>query len=588
MRPFLVTEPEARRLPSLALIALILLYVLPGFVGRDPWRTADAIGFGIAHTMFSGGARQWLLPEVAGSPVTDAAPLAYWFAAGVARLLEFFSAGAINAAAGIRAAAAAWLIAGLLLLRSATEGLARRAEAQPLDPFGAGASPLNYGRAIGDAALLIALATFGLVARVHETTADAAMLTVTAAFAFGLMRSCDHARSGGVIVGASIAAAALVQSPAVALAFVLAFLIALSGVRALRLNIRILVPTTIVSALIVGLPWPVALSLDGSAQSQLQLLGWVAMPVGPASLSAQLSWAARTIPWFFWPSWPLAARTLWFGRQRWADAPVGVPMALLLGLLIGSFGVAVLTGRASETTLIPLAVPLAMLAAIGLPTLARSVTRLIDWFTVAVFSLFGLGVWGWWLAGLTGWPTKQAAQSLRFAAGFPGFGNEQTPTFASTFGLAVCVGMIASVGWLALVRWRLSRQPPMLWRPVVLAGSGMTLAWFLLMTLWMPIFNWRNTYRDVSLELAAAVKSTTPVDSHACIAERGLDLAQRASFSWFGNLRFDQAAAACGRLLVVDRRGQIQPEPDEAWVLAWEGRRRADRNERFRLYRRAP
>jgi len=128
----------------------------------------------------------------------------------------------------------------------------------------------------------------------------------------------------------------------------------------------------------------------------------------------------------------------------------------------------------------------------------------------------------------------------------------------------------------------------MLWRPVVLAGSGMTLAWFLLMTLWMPIFNWRNTYRDVSLELAAAVKSTAPVDSHACIAERGLDLAQRASFSWFGNLRFDQAAAACGRLLVVDRRGQIQPEPDEAWVLVWEGRRRADRNERFRLYRRAP
>jgi len=588
MRPFLVTEPEARRLPRLALVALILLYVLPGFVGRDPWRTADAIGFGIAHAMFSGSARQWLLPEVAGSPVFDAAPLAYWFAAGVARTLEWLSAGAINAAAGIRSAAAVWLIAGLLLLRSATEGLARRAEAQPLDPFGAGASPLNYGRAIGDAALLIALATFGLVARVHETTADAAMLTVTAAFAFGLMRSCDRARSGGVIVGASIAAAALVRSPAVALAFALVFLIAVSGVRALRLNVRTLVPTTILSMLIVGLPWPLALSLDGSEQSKLQLLGWVAMPLGPASLNAQFSWATRTLPWFFWPSWPLAARTLWYSRQRWADAPVGIPMALLLGLLIGSFGVAVLTGRASETTLIPLAVPLAMLAAIGLPTLARSLTRLIDWFTVAVFSLFGLGVWGWWLAGLTGWPAKPAAQSLRFAAGFPGFDMGQTPTFGSTFGLAVYVGVIASVGWIALVRWRLSRQPPMLWRPVVLAGAGMTLAWFLLMTLWMPIFNWRNTYRDVGLELAAAVKSTTPVDSHTCIAERGLDLAQRASFAWFGNLRFAQAVPACDRLLVVDRRGQSQPEPEKAWVLVWEGRRRADRNERFRLYRRDP
>ena len=588
MRPFLVTEPEARRLPRLALIALILLYVLPGFVGRDPWRSADAIGFGIAHAMFSGSARQWLLPEVAGSPVTDAAPLAYWFGASVAQLLGSLSAGAINAAAGIRAGAAVWLIGGLLLLRSATEGLARRAEAQPLDPFGAGASPLNYGRAIGDAALLIALATFGLVARVHETTADAAMLTVTAAFAFGLMRSCDRARSGGVIVGSSIAAAALVRSPAVALAFALAFLIAVVGVRALRLNSRTLVPTTIFSTLLVGLPWPAALILDGSEQSQLQLLGWIAMPIGTASLSAQLSWAMRTLPWFLWPSWPLAARTIWYGRKRWADAPIGIPMALFVGLFIGSVAVSILTGRASETTLIPLAVPLAMLAAIGLPTLARSLTRLIDWFTVAVFSLFGLGVWGWWLAGLTGWPTKPAAQSLRFAAGFPGFGNGQSPTFNSTFGLAVCMGMVASLGWLALVRWRLSRQPPMLWRPVVLAGAGMTLAWFLLMTLWMPIFNWRNTYQDVSFELAAAVKSTTTPESHACIAERGLDLAQRASFAWFGNLRFDPAVRGCSRLLVVDRRGQIQPEPDGAWVLVWEGRRRADRNERFRLYRRDP
>lgn len=633
MRPFLVTEPEAGRLPRLALIALILLYVLPGFVGRDPWRTGDAIGFGIAHAMVSGGARQWLLPEVAGSPVTDAAPLAYWFAAGFARLLDTLSFGAINASAGIRAAAATWLIAGLLLLRSATEGLARRAEAQPLDPFGVGASPLTYGRAIGDAALLIALATFGLVARVHETTADAAMLTVTAAFAFGLMRSCNNARSGGLIVGASIAAAALVRSPAVALAFSLAFLIALISVRALRLNVRTLVPSTLLSALILALPWPLALMLDSTPQSQLQLMGWLALPTGTASANAQWTWAARTLPWFFWPSWPLAARTLWYSRHRWADAPVGIPLALLGALLIGSVGFALLNGYASEATLIPLAVPLAMLAAIGLPTLARSLTRLIDWFTVAVFSIFGLGVWGWWLAGLSGWPAKPAAQALRFAAGFPGFGAVSPPipglpgpvvpamfgpAFGSTFGLAVYAGGIASLGWLALVRWRISRQPPMLWRPVVLAGAGMTLAWFLLMSLWMPIFNWRNTYRDVSRELRSAIDQQTmaadsqgvsplavpvgpvppvPNPARPCIRQQGMDLAQRASLAWFANLKFtdsapqdsalqDAPAPACEWLLLVDRRAQVQPEPDPSWALVWEGRRRADRNERFRLYRR--
>lgn len=634
MRPFLVTEPEAGRLPRLALIALILLYVLPGFVGRDPWRTGDAIGFGIAHAMVSGGARQWLLPEVAGSPVTDAAPLAYWFAAAIARVLDIISFGAINAAAGIRAAAGAWLVAGLLLLRSATQGLAQRAEAQPLDPFGAGAGPLHYGRAIGDAALLIALATFGLVARVHETTADAAMLTVTAAFAFGLMHSCNRARTGGLIVGASIAAAALVRSPAVAMAFALAFLIALVSVRALRLNVRTLLPFTVLSMLLLVLPWPLALMLDPTPQSHAQLMGWLALPTGTASPGAQMTWALRTLPWFFWPSWPLAARTLWYSRQRWADAPVGIPLALLTALLIGSVGLALVNGCATEATLIPLAVPLAMLAAIGLPTLARSLTRLIDWFTVAVFSLFGLGVWGWWLAGLSGWPAKPAAQALRFAAGFPGFGTVSPPltglpgsdlpamfgpAFGSTFGLAVYAGGLASLGWLALVRWRISRQPPMLWRPVVLAGAGMTLAWFLLMSLWMPIFNWRNTYRDVSRELRAAFDqqiltadrsgarpTTDPVNPalpHSCIRQHGLDLAQRASLAWFADLRFTDnptypqrdaqgqqqpeplAAPPCGWLLLVDRRAQVQPEPDPSWTLVWEGRRRADRNERFRLYR---
>jgi hypothetical protein len=39
MRPFLVTAPEARRLPYWALATLLAFYILPGFIGRDPWRS---------------------------------------------------------------------------------------------------------------------------------------------------------------------------------------------------------------------------------------------------------------------------------------------------------------------------------------------------------------------------------------------------------------------------------------------------------------------------------------------------------------------------------------------------------------------
>ncbi|MEK9721004.1 MAG: hypothetical protein VW257_08170 [Quisquiliibacterium sp.] len=64
MRPFLVTEAQAGKLPRWGLLLLTLLYVIPGFVGRDPWRHDDAAGFGIALTMARGEASDWLTPNL--------------------------------------------------------------------------------------------------------------------------------------------------------------------------------------------------------------------------------------------------------------------------------------------------------------------------------------------------------------------------------------------------------------------------------------------------------------------------------------------------------------------------------------------
>ena len=37
---------------------------------------------------------------------------------------------------------------------------------------------------------------------------------------------------------------------------------------------------------------------------------------------------------------------------------------------------------------------------------------------------------------------------------------------------------------------------------VALSCGGLVLAWFLAMTLWLPVFNERNTYRDVAIRIA--------------------------------------------------------------------------------------
>ena len=40
--------------------------MVAGLFGRDPWRTDDAAGFGIALTMFTGTSIDWLVPNIEG------------------------------------------------------------------------------------------------------------------------------------------------------------------------------------------------------------------------------------------------------------------------------------------------------------------------------------------------------------------------------------------------------------------------------------------------------------------------------------------------------------------------------------------
>lgn len=121
----------------------------------------------------------------------------------------------------------------------------------------------------------------------------------------------------------------------------------------------------------------------------------------------------------------------------------------------------------------------------------------------------------------------------------------------------------------------------MIWRAMVLSCGGVVLAWFLLMTLWLPVFNERNTYRDVAGRLAAAFDG-----GDACVATQGLERAPRASFHYFARMNFAARGERCDWLLVQDDGplARTVPAPMPGWTLLWQGQRRNDRDERFRLY----
>jgi 4-amino-4-deoxy-L-arabinose transferase-like glycosyltransferase len=221
--------------------------------------------------------------------------------------------------------------------------------------------------------------------------------------------------------------------------------------------------------------------------------------------------------------------------------------------------------------------PLALMAAFGLPTMKRGAINAIDWFSVTVLTILGALVWLFWIAKLTGWPAQLAKNALKLVPGFkPEVGV-----------VAFLVAAATSIGWIMLVHWRLSRQPSVLWRAVVLSSSGLILLWVLLMTLFLPDLNYSKSYAGVAQQIAARL----PADAD-CI-ETNLGPAQRASIAYFGRLPF--VTLAGGRCNYVLLRDSIRNRDDNELArrygvrgaeVLWEGRRASDRDERFRLFRR--
>lgn len=568
MRAFLVTRLQARKLPRWALLLLCALYVLPGFIGRDPWRVDDATGFGIALTMARGGPLDWLMPNVAGMWVLeDGGPLPFLLAALIAKPLALV----MPLHQGVMVASAIGLTLTLAAFWYASYALSRRPGLQPPDPLGAGASRTDFGRAIADSGLLVLVACLGLVTRMHETTAAAGQVGLVAMFLFGAAWSLERSRRGAVVAALAIAASVATRGMVPAIAMLVAWLALPLISQPFRLVCRSTFTIGLPLAIIAGAAWPLVLAFASPESREFleQWLAWNARSIAGVPTRESLAYAARTMPWFYWPIWPLALWAVWRWRSKLDLPAIALPLATLACLAIP----ALFAPHADEAELLPLVPPMAMLAAVGLPTLKRGIVSLIDWFAVMTYTLLGVAIWAYWIAFNTGYPPRMAYRASMFA-----------PEFVPDWIFAELVlGALATIAWLLLVRWRASRQRPVIWRAVVLSAGGLVFTWFLLMSLWLPAFNARNTYRDIGLEVREHIAAST-----SCVETRGLGPAERASIAYFAEPRFDPPGEVCEWLLVEDEGPVAFTEPSQmaGASLVWSGKRRERIDERFSLYRR--
>jgi len=78
--PAIVAQSAVRRLPRWSLLLLCLAYVVPGYVGRSPWRMADMEAFGYMRELALGHT-SWLAPRMAGLLPESEGLLSYWLGA---------------------------------------------------------------------------------------------------------------------------------------------------------------------------------------------------------------------------------------------------------------------------------------------------------------------------------------------------------------------------------------------------------------------------------------------------------------------------------------------------------------------------
>ena len=503
---------------ALASIALLAAWTALGLIGHDPWKPDEAYTFGLVYHILEHG--DWLVPTLAGEPFVEKPPLFYWTAALFANALRDLLP--LHDAARLAAAF-------YVLLTLAFTYLTAKDWCQ---------SPL--------AASLVLAGCVGYLQHAHQLITDNALL---AGIALGLY---GFARTSGLVVGTGAGIAFLSKG--------------LLGPGMLAL-IAILLPLfrewrtaayarSFLTALLAFLPWALIWPLLLYRQSPALFDEWfwvnnVGRFTGEAGLGGVLDHAhyAKALVWFGLPAWPLALWALW--RDRLASPLVQLATVAFVVML------AVLSAASSARTLygLPLLVPLALLAAVGLESVPGWLARPLDVLAVALAAILGFVLWLGWAAFLGGWT--------------PAFVEAQAPGFVPQFD-PIATGAALAITTLWLYALRLSL--PVRWL------ASLSLVWGLAMTLWLPWLDHAKSYRGVIADMQRARPKGE------CVSARNLTEPQRAMFHYFAGI--EAGRRDCPLLLMHTPHAQA-PAPGQGWQLLWRGTRPGDSKEFFWLYERS-
>jgi len=555
-----------RPLPRIALWLFCLAYLIPGLVGREPWKGEELQVFGQMLALAQGQS-DWLHPTVWGQTLPLDAPLAYWMGAWAIGL----------APSWLSAGSAARIPFALLLAMAMVStwygayylGLGKRA--QPVAfAFGGEAKPKDYARTIADSATLALIACLGLALLSHEATPMLMQLSFFGCAFFGAAALPYHPKKSASALVLALAGLSLSGAP----------------------TLSVLLATGIALVILFDK------ENEGHLPLRLYACALLACAIGIASIANYFDlfhWRLATMDrdwndwrglfdllvWFMWPAWPLVLWTLWQWRRQWLSRNWSRHLVLPLWFMALAICVALMTRTEDQTLMLALP-PMATLAAFALPTFRRSFSAFIDWFTLIFFTGCAFIIWVIWIAMQTGWPPQPAANVARLAPGF-------LPTFS---GLAFVIALMATAIWAWLVKWRVGRHRQAMWKSLVLPSGGAALCWLLLMSLWLPLLDFARSYVPWVQQIQQAMKVHDSA-SPGCMMTYGLNVGQMTAFHYHGGFQIkplDNAEspqiASCYWLLVDnDSRPELaQVAHVKEWRRVETIKRPANKNEDVTLY----
>lgn len=552
--PAIVSQEAVRRLPRWALLLLAVAYILAGYLGRDPWKAADVASFGIMRELVA-GRTDWLDPRLMGQVAELSGLLPYWLGAWA---LQF-------APAWIPPDFVVRIPSGLLLALTfvatwyGVYHLARLPSAQPVPfAFGGEANPEDYARGVADGGLLALVAMLGLAQLGHETTPTLAQLSFTALLFYGVAASVSRLGAAALALPLASLGLALSGAPAFGLALALAGALA-RCLHADRYAGR----------------WASVIAIGGLAGACIACQLPNQWRAGMGELPG--SWPewqklAKLWVWFTWPTWPLALVALWNWRHWLTRMHMAWPLAIVITMVV-----ATVVRPGADRTLLLAAPALACLAAMSLPTMHRSVSALIDWFTLLFFAGCSVVIWVIYIAVQTGVPSKPAANVRRIL-----------PGFEAAFSIwPLMLALATTAAWVAVIMWRAGRHPAALWKSLVLPASGAVACWVLVTSLWMPMLNYARSYAPMVTRLVQPV-----MQQPGCVQIGSLTPAQIAALQFHTTLDLRRPdnwqSAPCPWLLIAPAQPDT-PSSDEWLALGWQvvstSRRRANDSETLILLR---